>query len=108
MKAQLTANAVQMGGEHYQGMQIQPWDFTEANNIDGIVSAAIWYLARYHLKNGVPDLTKAIHHIAKRIDIITDSVTLPRTVADELQKLSDLFGTMSQKVRSKVDKLESD
>ncbi|OYT57731.1 MAG: hypothetical protein B6U76_00045 [Desulfurococcales archaeon ex4484_217_2] len=52
----------QVGGEHYQ-VQIQPWEYIEANNLDYFQGNVIKYVTRYKNKNGVEDLKKAIHYL---------------------------------------------
>jgi NTP pyrophosphatase (non-canonical NTP hydrolase) len=74
-------NARQVGGTHYKGMAIQPWDFIDANDIPYLEGCAIKYVARHQSKGGAEDLRKAIHFIEKRLDQMGE---LPATEAGGL------------------------
>ena len=62
-------NGLQIGGDHYKRMAIQPWDFITANGIDFLEGSAIAYLCRWKTKGGLADLRKAIHCIQKLIEV---------------------------------------
>lgn len=64
----LTANDVQMGGDHYRTKAIQPWDFIIANDLGFLAGNVVKYLTRYKDKNGVADLEKARHYLDKLIE----------------------------------------
>jgi len=53
----------QVGGNHYVGLQIQPWEIIERNGLDYWEGNALKYLLRYKYKNGIEDLEKAKHYI---------------------------------------------
>lgn len=55
------ALAVQVGGDHYAKMVIQPAQFIMANKIAWAEGTAIAYIARWRDKGGVEDLRKARH-----------------------------------------------
>jgi hypothetical protein len=55
--------AVQVGGNHYKNMKIQPIQFIQANGLGFEVGNAIKYLCRYQHKDGAQDLRKALHYI---------------------------------------------
>jgi hypothetical protein len=62
------ANDYQEGGHHYQS-DYQHWDWTEEIDMDYLLAAATKYLTRWRQKgNGVKDLRKAIHYVAKRLE----------------------------------------
>lgn len=63
------ANAIQVGGDHYRRMAIQPWDFIAANGIGYFEGSAIAYIARWRHKGGVEDLRKAVHYLNKLIEL---------------------------------------
>jgi hypothetical protein len=63
------ANAVQVGGDHYQ-TEIQPWDYIIANDIGYLEGNVIKYVSRYKKKGGVADLRKAQHYLQKLIETI--------------------------------------
>ena len=64
-----TANSVQVGGDHYKRMRIQPWDFIAENSIGFFEGNIISYVCRWHSKNGLEDLQKAKHYIDKLIEL---------------------------------------
>lgn len=53
----------QVGGNHYQVADIQPWDVMMAYGLDPWSANVIKYLLRFPYKNGVQDLEKAKHYI---------------------------------------------
>ena len=65
----LVANTKQIGGDHYKGKGIQPWDYVAANNLGYFEGTAIKYLTRWKDKGGVDDLKKAVHFIEKLIEL---------------------------------------
>ena len=54
---------VQVGGQHYKDMAIQPFEYIHANGIGFAEGCAIKYLSRWRAKGGVEDLKKARHFI---------------------------------------------
>lgn len=54
---------VQVGGNHYKDMKIQPIEFTMKNNLNFCQGNIIKYVTRYKHKNGIEDLKKAKHYI---------------------------------------------
>jgi hypothetical protein len=58
----------QVGGDHYKGGTMQPWDVIDAFGLDFYEGNAIRYLLRWRKKNGVEDLQKAMHYIEVLID----------------------------------------
>lgn len=59
---------IQIGGDHYKA-DIQHWDFAAANELDYFQGAITKYITRWKKKNGVQDLYKAQHYLAKYIEI---------------------------------------
>lgn len=69
-------NDVQVGGDHYQKLAIQPWTamaaWMTAEQFQGFLRGnAIKYLARCDDKGGVEDLKKARHYLDKLIETYT-------------------------------------
>jgi len=67
-------NAHQVGGDHYASKTVQPWQAMESwmskEAFAGYLQGnCIKYLARYKDKNGMEDLYKAQHYLAKLIEI---------------------------------------
>lgn len=54
---------LQVGGDHYKSMKIQPARFALENNLDYCQANAIKYICRHASKNGKQDLEKAKHYI---------------------------------------------
>ncbi len=54
---------IQVGGDHYRALKIQPVEFIEANGLGFLEGNVIKYLARHANKNGKDDLLKARHYI---------------------------------------------
>lgn len=69
-----TSNSYQVGGDHYASKTVQPWGAMESwmtkEAFTGYLHGnCIKYLARYREKNGVQDLEKCKHYLAKLIEI---------------------------------------
>jgi len=52
----------QVGGSHYNDMQIQPIDFIMHNNLPYAEGNVIKYITRHRSKNGAEDIQKSIHY----------------------------------------------
>lgn len=53
----------QVGGDHYKGMAIQPYEYITKNGIGWLEGNAIKYISRYKQKGGKADIEKAIHYL---------------------------------------------
>jgi hypothetical protein len=53
---------LQVGGNHYKDMAIQPVEFITANNLGFLEGNVVKYICRHHAKNGAEDIKKAIHY----------------------------------------------
>jgi len=60
---ELEPQDVQIGGNHYKKLKIQPTEFIHANEIPFIEGNIIKYVIRHRDKNGIEDLKKARHYI---------------------------------------------
>jgi hypothetical protein len=65
----VSALNVQVGGDHYKTMKIQPVEFIHANAIPYFEGNVIKYVTRWRSKNGLADLEKARHYIDLLIDL---------------------------------------
>ena len=54
---------VQIGGDHYKTLKIQPMEYIFANEIPFAEGNAIKYITRHASKGGIEDLNKAIHYL---------------------------------------------
>lgn len=64
----------QVGGSHYKDMAIQPWQAMEAwltpEEYRGYhKGVAIAYIAREQDKGGIEDIEKAMHHLARLVEM---------------------------------------
>lgn len=71
MTTQPSALDVQVGGDHYKKLKIQPIEFIHANNIPFIEGNIIKYITRWRDKNGVKDLEKVKHYVDLLIELET-------------------------------------
>lgn len=67
------ANQKQIGGNHYQSADIQPWDAMKAwmpkeQFIGFLRGNAIKYVARADKKGNVEDYKKALHYLEKLVE----------------------------------------
>lgn len=54
---------VQVGGDHYRKMAIQPMEYILANDIPFVEGCVIKYVSRWKNKGGLQDLKKARHNL---------------------------------------------
>lgn len=66
---EMAANAIQIGGDHYKGKAIQPWDYIISNDLGYLEGNIVKYVSRWKDKGGVEDLKKAQHYLAKLIEV---------------------------------------
>ena len=69
--AKPSALDVQVAGDHYRKMKIQPVEFIHANNIPFIEGCIIKYAARWRDKGGINDLEKIKHFADLLIELET-------------------------------------
>lgn len=63
MTNETNALEVQVGGDHYKSLRIQPVEYIHANGIGYFEGNVIKYVSRWRSKNGIKDLEKARHYI---------------------------------------------
>lgn len=63
------ARDIQVGGDHYKHLKIQPMEYSMKNNLNACQHTAIKYITRYKTKGGKMDLEKAIHCIQLLIEM---------------------------------------
>lgn len=71
-----SAMDVQVGGDHYKTMPIQPMEFSMANGLDACQHTVVKYVTRFRVKGGVEDLHKAKHVIDMLIELELQKKTL--------------------------------
>lgn len=57
-----TALDVQVDGNHYKTMKVQPVEFIYANSVPYMEGNIIKYISRHKSKNGAADVRKALHY----------------------------------------------
>lgn len=60
---------VQVAGNHYKDMKIQPVEFIHTNGIPYLEGNVIKYVSRWRAKGGLADLEKAKHYIDLLIEL---------------------------------------
>lgn len=60
---------VQVAGDHYKSMAIQPVEYIHANGLGFCEGAVVKYVSRWRSKGGVADLEKARHFIDLLIEL---------------------------------------
>lgn len=57
------AKEIQVGGNHYKDLKIQPIEYIHANGLNFLEGNVVKYITRHRNKNGKQDLEKAKHCI---------------------------------------------
>lgn len=57
----MKAKDIQVGGDHYRKMKIQPIEYILGNGLPFIEGSIIKYVSRWRDKGGIDDLRKAKH-----------------------------------------------
>lgn len=60
---------LQVGGNHYKDLAIQPLEFIVRNNIPFCEGNVIKYVVRWSVKGGLQDLQKARHYLDLLIEL---------------------------------------
>ena len=81
---------VQIGGDHYKSMAIQPMEYSMANKLDACQHTIIKYVTRFRDKGGIQDLEKAKHCIDLLIHFERQSAAL--SFVDEAREFIDPTG----------------
>lgn len=95
---------VQVGGDHYKSMAIQPMEYSMANKLDACQHTIIKYVTRFRDKGGIQDLEKAKHCIELLIHFERQNAAL--SFADEAQAFIDPAGVEIANAGSFAEKLE--
>jgi hypothetical protein len=71
----MSANEIQVGGDHYTSKKIQPWEAMESwmspEQFEGFLRGNVLkYIARYKDKDGLKDVHKARHYLEKLIECL--------------------------------------
>jgi len=60
---------VQVGGNHYKGMAIQPIEYCHHNKLGPCETAVVKYISRWREKGGLEDLKKIKHYVDLLIEL---------------------------------------
>lgn len=76
----MSANDIQVGGDHYKNLGVEPWQamqawMTQDQFIGFLLCSAIAYIARYNTpatpgKGGMQDIKKAQHYLTKAVEVL--------------------------------------
>lgn len=75
----MTADSKQFGGDHYKGTGYEHWNFVADMQLDYYQACASKYVTRHRSKNGSQDISKSIHFVEKRIELIQQGRISPWT-----------------------------
>lgn len=86
---------IQVGGDHYKTMPIQPVEYIHKNNIPFIEGNVIKYVSRWRNKAGVEDLKKARHFLDLLINLesMEGPIDLPalRAIVTGVPRIGELW-----------------
>ena len=82
----METNDYQIGGNHYV-KEYQHWDFVCDTGMHYLLGCFTKYITRWRKKNGLEDITKSLHYLAKAEDKdikfpITESYLVDRYIRD--------------------------
>jgi hypothetical protein len=60
---------VQVDGDHYKSLKIQPMEYAHANDLDWYQGEIVKYITRFRNKGGKKDLEKIIHLVQVLIEL---------------------------------------
>jgi hypothetical protein len=63
-----SALSIQVGGDHYKKLAIQPMEYSMANKLDACQHTIVKYVTRFRDKGGLADLQKARHTLDMLIE----------------------------------------
>jgi len=66
----MSQNETQVGGTHYKHGGEEHWDRVYRLNLDYFQGQITKYIERWKFKNGIEDLKKAQHFLAKYIEVV--------------------------------------
>lgn len=60
---------LQVGGQHYKNLKIQPVQYSHANGLGFIEGSIVKYVTRWREKGGIQDLRKIQHFVDLLIEL---------------------------------------
>lgn len=95
----MSALDIQVGGNHYKDLKIQPVEYIHANGLGYHEGNVIKYVTRWRTKNGLDDLKKARHYLDLLIE--AEEQTAPPQKAQEQeiksQTVRDILNAMAMR-----------
>ena len=70
----MSAKDTQVGGDHYQGHDIQHWDYAYARKFDCFQYIITKWVERWRKKGGLEDLKKARHALDRYIEKVEEDL----------------------------------
>ena len=67
----MSALQIQIAGQHYKDLTIQPIEYIHANNLGFCEGSVVKYVSRWRAKGGIDDLRKAKHFLELLIEMET-------------------------------------
>jgi hypothetical protein len=92
----MKASELQVGGNHYKDVKIQPFEYSIRNGLNAIEHTCLKYIFRAREKNGVEDVRKAFHCLGILIEYaeipgrIQPKRNLDMVTSDEFSRQKDL------------------
>lgn len=77
IQTRASALDIQVAGDHYKGLKIQPVEYIHANNLPFIEGCIIKYATRWRDKGGIKDLEKIKHFAELLIELETRNGIVP-------------------------------
>ena len=73
----MTARDIQIGGDHYKNMGVEPWDVVDTWPIDQRIGAyrhgALKYVMRMGTKDAnIKEIKKSIHYLQKLVEVLEE------------------------------------
>lgn len=82
------ALAVQVGGDHYKKLAIQPVEYTVRNRLDFLQGNVVKYVTRHKDKGGAKDMQKVIHYALLILEF-DYGISAPPELTELLQSLGE-------------------
>lgn len=79
----MKANDIQIGGDHYKNMAVEPWDVIDTWPIEQRIGAyragALKYTMRMGSKDeSIQEIKKGIHYLQKLVEVLEEADNEPR------------------------------
>ena len=72
IKVERLAKDIQIGGDHYKNLAIQPGEYITKNRLNWYEGNVVKYVTRHQSKNRKQDIEKAIHYLQLMLEQYED------------------------------------